>query len=203
MQEHNYAPTVTADDPQIPVCDTYQSVDLQDPTFLDAEIRKLWDIHKQYECGFKSERTKMLHVGNSLGELLHAAKALLATVGRSGRWSAYLRQLGINRCSADRLVARFAEAKGLTEKPPHRAVSEPSDTEISKLAHRVLQRVESKLPSARSRYDLIRCLTYLFELEYQYENAGLLVRDRYHTERGAVISAPEASPTPEFKSEVL
>jgi hypothetical protein len=84
------------------------------------------------------------------------------------------------------------------------AVSEPSDTEISKLAHSVLQRVESKLPSARSRYDLIRCLTHLFELEYQYENAGLLVRDPSSTEHIVSTSAQEGSPTmPEFESEVL
>lgn len=159
-------PAVSTDaDLQIPPSATYAPVDLQDPMFLGWEIRKLWAVHQQYEADVKVERSKLLEVGSSLGELLYAMKRLLAICGRAGRWSAFLRENRIGRASADRLVSKFAAAKGLTQELTHRAISEPNDGQISTMAHRTCDRVESKLPSQRSRYMFVHCMAALLGLE--------------------------------------
>jgi hypothetical protein len=64
---------------------------------LSSEITVLWSAHQDGKAVAKRTRAELKAIRHSLGERLHAMKALLARSGRSGQWSAFLRESRIPR----------------------------------------------------------------------------------------------------------
>jgi hypothetical protein len=55
----------------------------------------------------KDSQRELRALGKTLGEALFFMKVLLATPGRNGKWSEFLRERKIPRTSGDRLVAAY------------------------------------------------------------------------------------------------
>jgi hypothetical protein len=193
-------PAVMTDaDLHTPPSDDYDSVDLHDPMFLHTEICNLWREHRQHGGDIQAERTKMLAVGQSLGELLYAMKALLASTGRSGRWSAYLRANKFSRATADRLVSQFAASKGLSPKRLNEAIqTEPTESEISKLFASLWPRCEKVLTTHRSRYAFLRCFVGHSGLAHDWQEGGILVHETtcVPSEEQAVLTSVQENELP-------
>lgn len=158
-----------------PVANTYPPLFLQDPAALTAEIYKLWTVHREYDGNIKVEKSKLIAVGNSLGELLYAMKNLLASPGRNGGWSRFLREQHINRATADRLVTRYANSVNPPLELPHEAISEPTEADVQKLFASVWPKLEKKLTTNRAVYQFIAHLLQYTAYPQQSDETGILV----------------------------
>ena len=95
-------PTLTADDPEVT---TFQNdPDFENETALSVEITKLWDHHVSLQRNAQGTREELREIRAGLGNALFGMKRLLASPGRGGQWSAFLRERNIARATADRLV---------------------------------------------------------------------------------------------------
>jgi len=163
--------------------------ELQDPGFLSEHIETLWRIRECHANAIKTDQKGMRSVDASLGQMLYSMKSLLARPGRGGNWSPWLKERGIARATADRLVLRFAKSRNLIEKPAHEQLSEPTEAEIGKLFAAIWSRCEAKLPTAHSRYEFIRCWIVRSGLACEYQPGGILI-----TNPANIASPKESEP---------
>jgi hypothetical protein len=154
---------------------TYREEQLQNEGFVDVEIAQLWLIHNCCSSDIKSEQYRQRSVANSLGQLLHKMKSLLAMPGRMGRWSGWLKEHKIPRASADRWVNRYIEAFHLSSESPHEQIQEPTEFDICKLFAAVWPRCEKTLTTPRSHYDFLRCYLFRSGLKYDFSERGILL----------------------------
>ena len=140
--------------PLCPVEDQYVAGEIANRWFHREQARRLMNTHE----------TEMLQFDATLGELLFRRKQMLSRPGRNGQWSLWLRQQKIQRSTADRLVARYAESYGLSDELRHRDIIEPLQGNVSLAAHRVCKRLKNMLNTPRSRMTFIRVLADLFQL---------------------------------------
>jgi hypothetical protein len=152
----------------------------------------------------KADKTKLAEVQRPLGETLYAMKMLHAKVGGNGQWSKLLRELHVSRATADRLVNRFADSKGLLVKRLNESISEPSEVQLSKLAFHVWEKCEKVLTTYRSRYDFVRCLLYKSGLAYDLHERGvLLFEPGFEPPKPEVIASEPRSATGDGYEDVL
>jgi hypothetical protein len=98
-------------------------------------------------------------------------KQKLSRLGRNGGWSLWLRQQNIQRSTADRLVAQYAESYGLTDELCHRVVAEPLESNVCLAASRTSKRLKNMLKTPRSRMTFIKVLADLLGLKVEYGEA--------------------------------
>jgi hypothetical protein len=119
---------------------TTQPDDSTNENQLTEEINTLWSNHLRLSARRKATAKGLRQIRASLAERFFAMKKILSRpdAGRGGQWRSWLRERGIPRSSADRLVARHAEtlcADG--ENVPTGAISEPAKPTAEKLAETV------------------------------------------------------------------
>jgi hypothetical protein len=111
---------------------------------------------------------EMLEFDATLGELLYRRKQMLCRLGRNGQWSLWLRQQGMSRSTADRLVTQYAESYGLTDELRHREITEPLEGNVCLAASRASKRLKNMLKTPRSRMTFIKVLADVFGLGIEY-----------------------------------
>ena len=147
--------------PLCPVDDEYVAGEIVNRWFHREDSRRLKNMHE----------TEMLTFDAELAELLFRMKQKLSRLGRNGGWSLWLRQQNIQRSTADRLVAQYAESYGLTDELRHRDITEPLEANVCLAANRTSKRLKNMLKTPRSRMSFIKVLADLFGLGIEYGEA--------------------------------
>jgi hypothetical protein len=159
---------------------------------LTREIADLWAVHVQTQQVVGKTKEELKSLRDKLGERLYQMKLLLVRPGRNGGWRSFLQSHGIARPTADRLVTAHAqslrpdELNVLSEQIP----AEPTEAQLGKLVAQVWNRAEAKLPSARSRYDFLRCLAGRAGLTVESCQDGVVVREP-GVKRNEIVPAPQ------------
>jgi hypothetical protein len=173
MESENAIEVASAE--EYPMYGVYRDEQLENEGFVENEISQLWELHKCCSGEIKTEQFRQRSIGNSLGELLHRMKAILASPGKMGKWSGWLRAMRIPRASADRWVQRYVEAFHLSSEAPRGSVHEASEAEIGKLFAFVWPRCEKVLTTEWARYQFVRCLLFRSGLVYDFNERGILL----------------------------
>jgi hypothetical protein len=151
--EQSYAPF----DPHIP--ERAESARTsEDEACLTVEILQYWDIHLHYLGSMKETNQKAREVRQHLGKLLFHLKQVLAKPGRDGRWSSFLREHGIPRATADRLVARHQRSLDPNANRISEATSEPTAEQVQKVFNSVWPRLRRVLVTPSSIYQFVLAL---------------------------------------------
>ena len=141
--------------------------------FVAGEIVSRWSHREQARKLKDHHESEMLEFDAVLAELLYRMKQKLSRLGRNGQWSLWLRQQRIQRSTADRLVAQYAESYGLTDELRHREIIEPLQGNVCLAASRVRKRLKNMLNSPRSRMEFVKVLADLFGLTVEWEGEGV------------------------------
>src|ERR1017187_5757460 len=88
--------------------DPTQPVDTIIETHLAQEISTLWMENTRLSANRKATAKDLRQIRAILAERLHEMKSLLSRPGRGGQWRSWLKERGINRSTADSLVAELA-----------------------------------------------------------------------------------------------
>jgi hypothetical protein len=147
--------------PLCPVDDEYVAGEIVNRWCHREQARRLRDLHE----------SEMLKFDAELAELLFRRKQMLCRPGRNGEWSLWLRQQNIQRSTADRLVAQYAESYGLTDELRHCETIEPLQGNVCLAASRTSKRLKNMLKTPRSRMTFINCLADRFGLGVEYGKA--------------------------------
>ena len=143
-----------------------------DDKFVAGEIVNRWFHREQSRRLMNLHETEMLEFDAVLAELLFRKKQMLCRLGRNGQWSSWLRQQRIQRSTADRLVAQYAESHGLTEDLRHREIAEPLEGNVCSAARRACKRLKNMLSTPRSRLMFLTCLADSFGLGVDFNEDG-------------------------------
>lgn len=149
-----------------------------DETALTAEITELWRLHTDYAASMRDQSQNLRSLRAELAKKLAEMKQVLAQPGRLGKWSGWLKEKGIPRATADRLVAKYErslhpDSNCLTEQ-----ITEPTEEEIQTLLDKVVPKLRRVLRTPASAYLFLDLMTSAFTL------------DRKDTEEGFVVLRP-------------
>lgn len=147
---------------------------------LSGEIAQLWQIHNDFKTSLRQQSQNLHSLRAELGKKLAAMKALLATPGRAGKWSSWLKQNRISRATADRLVLRHERSLNPDGNCLNEAISEPTEEEIKALFDKVAPRLRRALPTPASVYRFLDLLS------------SSLALNREDTEEGFIVIKPAA-----------
>jgi hypothetical protein len=169
-------------------------------TRLTQEISELWSSHVRLSGDRKATAKELRQVRARLAERLHAMKSLLARPGRGGEWRGWLRQHGIPRSSADRLVARYAETLGgddgnvLSE-----AISEPATPTAENLATAVWSSsLREVLVNGETVFQFLASIAQISGIPHERRQEGLMIFNPVtRAADEATASAPAADPAPQ------
>jgi len=143
------------------------------------EIASLWSAHQNAKSAARATKEELRAIRAKLGEQLSEMKTLLASPGRGGQWSSFLRERGIPRATADRLVARHERFLSPESNLLSEANSEPTEEEVETLFKSILPRLQRILKTPRSIYRFVSLLTSRYECGEA-------------TDRGIMVLAPAA-----------
>jgi hypothetical protein len=115
MADTNQSTIVTEPDTEV-LAATAQPDDAIIETQLTQIITALWENRVRLSATRKMTAKELRNIRSNLAERLAAMKALLSRPGRGGQWSAWLREKGISRSTADRLSSRHSETLGADKK---------------------------------------------------------------------------------------
>jgi hypothetical protein len=119
-------------------------------------------------------------------------KNLLCQPGRGGQWRSWLKDRGINRSTADRLVARHGETLGIHEEDaPCQAISNPQDDTAEKLARVVWSRFSKVLTSEESVIQFIGSIATASGIRHEWREEGLLI---FKPAPKTPVESPESAP---------
>jgi hypothetical protein len=145
-------------------------------TQLTEEISSLWSDHVRLSANHKTTAKELRQIRASLAERLAAMKSLLSRPGRLGQWRGWLRQQGIPRSTADRLVSRHAETLvGDNGNVPTGAISEPGEANAEKLARNVWLRFGKLLTTHESILRFIGCIVTASGVAHEQREEGLVI----------------------------
>ena len=171
---------------------------------LAQEISSLWSDNLRLSAGRKASAKELRQVRARLAERLHAMKSLLSRPGRGGQWRSWLRERGINRSTADRLVARHAETLcNHEEDAPSGAIPEPATPTAEKLAATVWSSSLRKvLVTGESVIQFIGSIAQIAGVPYEWRTEGLVIFNPVPKAADEVTaSAPAAGPAPQPSAE--
>jgi hypothetical protein len=155
---------------------TAQPDDTAIETKLSEQIRTLWTDHVRLSADRKATAKELRQIRTSLAERLAAMKSRLSHPGRSGEWRGWLRQHGIPRSTADRLVSRHAETlTGDHGNVPTGAISNSPEDSAEKLAKSVWQRFGKTLSTDGLVIRFIDRIVELSGVGYERRDGGLMV----------------------------
>jgi hypothetical protein len=145
----------------------YQPLCSVDDEYVAGEIVSRWHHREQSRRLKNMHESEMLTFDAELAELLFRMKQKLSQPGRNGGWSLWLRQQGIQRSTADRLVMQYAESYGLTDELRHRDINEPLEANVCLAASRTSKRLKNMLKTPRSRMSLVKALADMLGLNVE------------------------------------
>jgi hypothetical protein len=155
---------------------TTQPDDTATETQLTEEISSLWSDHVRLSANHKTTAKDLRQIRASLAERLAAMKSLLSRPGRLGQWRGWLRQQGIPRSTADRLVSRHAETLvGENGNVPTGAISGPGEADAEKLAKNVWLRFGKLLTTHESILRFIGCIVTASGVAHEQREEGLVI----------------------------
>jgi hypothetical protein len=180
---------------------TAQPDDAAMETQLAAEINTLWSDHVRLSADRKVTSKELRLLRARLAQRLYEIKALLARPGRGGEWRGWLRERGIPRSSADRLVARFAESLG-TDKQEElhtEAIPESPEDSAEKLATAVWSSSLRKvLVTGESVFQFLASIAQISGIPHEQRAEGLMIFSPVPKAADeATASAPAADPAPQ------
>jgi hypothetical protein len=147
-------------------------------TRLTEEISSLWSEHTRLSADRKVTSKELRLLRARLAQTLHQMKALLARPGRGGEWRGWLRQQGIPRSSADRLVARYAETLGTNkgEELHNGAIPESPEDSAEKLATAVWSSSLKKvLVTGESVFQFLASIAQISGIPHERRQEGLMI----------------------------
>jgi hypothetical protein len=142
---------------------------------LTQEISELWSNHTLLSANHKTTAKELRQIRARLAERLYAMKNLLSHPGRGGEWRGWLRERGIPRSTADRLVARHSETLGTANNVPTGAIPEPAQATAEKLAKTVWQSIKKVLTTGESVVDFIGCIAKISGVPHEWREIGLMI----------------------------
>ncbi len=155
---------------------TTQPDDGANETQPTQEISDLWSDHVRLSANHKTTAKELRQIRASLAERLAAMKSLLSRPGRGGQWRGWLRQRGIPRSTADRLVARHAETLcSHDENVLSGAISEPAKPTAEKLAETVWPSLRKVLTTGESVVEFIGCFAKVSGVAHEWREEGLMI----------------------------
>ena len=166
---------------------------------LTEEISALWGTHVRLNADCKATAKELRRIRVSLAERLAAMKSLLSRPGRGGQWRGWLRERGIPRSTADRLVARHAETLCDHDgNVPTGAIPEPARSTAKKLAETVWPSLKRVLTTGESVVEFIGCIAEISGLPFERRDIGLMifypVPEAADGLPGSAIAFPPAGP---------
>jgi hypothetical protein len=147
----------------------------QDETALTAEITELWRLHGDFEGSIKSQTENLRSLRAELGKRLSEMKQLLARPGRNGQWSSWLKEHGIARATADRLVLKFERSLHPDPSCLNEQITEPTEQEILTLLDKVVPKLRRALRTPASVYRFVDLLASSFALDRRVAEEGLVI----------------------------
>src|SRR5580704_4730178 len=129
---------------------TPETIDSQNERALGDEIANLWSAHANAKIAARATNEELRALRGKLGEQLSEMKRLLAKPGCDGQWSGFLRDRGIPRATADRLVGRHLRSLNPNANCATEPVSEPTDEDVQKLFIAVWPKLRRTLRSRQS-----------------------------------------------------
>jgi hypothetical protein len=170
-------------------------------TQLAQEISTLWSDHVRLSTDRRATSKELRLIRMKLAERLHAMKSLLCRPdrGRASQWQGWLRQQGIPRSTADRLVARYDETLCRhSESMPSEEPSEPGPPTVEELAKGVWQRVGKFLSTGELVLRFIGCIAEISGVGHEQRDGGLVIFNPVpKTADGSPAAAPAAGPAPQ------
>jgi hypothetical protein len=180
---------------------TAQPDDAVIETQLAQEISTLWSDHVRLSTDRRATSKELRLIRMKLAERLHAMKSLLCRPdrGRASQWQGWLRQQGIPRSTADRLVARCDETLcNHSESMPSEEPSEPGPPTVEELAKSVWQRVGKFLSTGELVVRFIGCIAEISGVGHEQRAEGLVIFNPVPKAADEVpASAPAAEPAPQ------
>ena len=173
-------------------------------TQLTNQISSLWSEHNRLSADRKATAKDLRQIRAILAERLYDMKALLSRPGRGGQWRSWLKERGINRSTADRLVVRYAEAQGIENGNVHSgAISEPGEANAEKLAKDVWLRIGKLLATGESVVQFIDRIAELAGVGHERRAEGLLIFNPAPKPSDELTApAPAIDPAPQPSEEV-
>jgi hypothetical protein len=142
---------------------------------LTVEITTLWSEHVRVHASQKATSKQLRLIRATLSQRLYEVKSLLSRPGRSGEWCGWLKQRGIPRSTADRLVTRYAESlTGEAGNCPSEAIS-PDEDVIDKLLQSILPRLRRVLTTKEAVLEFVLRLATNLDLTLDARNVGTLI----------------------------
>jgi hypothetical protein len=117
---------------------------------LGEAITNLWSMHVNAKNAARATKGELRAIRAKLGEQLLEMKTLLASPGRDGQWSGFLRERQIPRATADRLVAGHQRSLNPDPNRLSEPVSEPTKEEVQRLFIAVWPKLRRTLRSQQS-----------------------------------------------------
>jgi hypothetical protein len=156
--------------------DPTQSDDTIVETQLTNQISSLWTEHTRLNSDRKATAVELRQIRATLAERLYEMKSLLSRPGRGGEWRGWLRERGIPRSSADRLVVRHGETLGIENgNVLTGAISNPSEDTAEKVAKDVWLRFRKVLATDESVIQFIASVAELAGFGQERRAEGLLI----------------------------
>jgi hypothetical protein len=124
-------------------------------------------------------------------------KEILATPGRSGQWSGFLRDRGIPRATADRLVARHLQSLNIEASRLSEAIHNPTEEQVQKLFTSVWPKLRRTLTTPANLYHFVALLTSHYECSEVTDRGVLIFKPAIPTIAPAladVAATPETEP---------
>jgi hypothetical protein len=152
-------PTTTPDIPEVTT--PQEDAAFENETVLGVEITKLWDHHVSLQRNAHATQEELREIRVGLGNALFGMKILLASPGRGGQWSAFLRERDIARATADRLV----RAHQLSLRPPNclsDSISETPEMVARALIRKLWPRLRAVLTMQEHVFCFVRDLSALY-----------------------------------------
>jgi len=112
---------------------------------LSQEIKLLWSAHAKTKNETRQSRQELTKLRAELGNQLNQFKTLLVRTGRSGGWSAFLREQNIPRTTAERYIEK------------HERLLQPSNCPSGTVTHTSIDSVDELIKKLCPK--LVRHLT--------------------------------------------
>jgi hypothetical protein len=141
---------------------------------LAEAITSLWSAHLNAKNTARVTKEELRSIRTKMGEQLHEMKKMLASPGRDGQWSGFLRMHKIPRATADRLVARHQRSLHPDSNLLTEPITEPTEEEVQKIFASVWPKLRRSLPSRQSLLLFIDLLTSQFRF-YEATDREILV----------------------------
>lgn len=137
----------------------------ESPNELNQTITNLWSAHLNAKNTARATKAELQDIRTKLGEHLSEMKKMLASPGRDGQWSKFLREHEIPRATADRLVAHHQQSCDPNFNCLSEPVSEPTEEEGGKLFASLWPKLRRTLRSRNSLTLFIDLLRSNYECE--------------------------------------